>query len=233
MQEHIPSGYQIGAGSGVGEPVIHLSSTSSTSGGPFHFSFEAIRPNLFRTTFFSDSHPLPPFPSVEKPSIELGSLPTANYKHTNTSVHRIIVGEVEAQIDLSPPCPVISLGFRGQAPLHQDLPHRSYAVDGNGISHYTKYMKNTLHVGLGEKAAPLDLSNRQFTLSATDCFGYDIYRTDPMYKHIPLLINATPHGCIAMFSTSHSRGSYSVGSEMDGLWGPYKVFRQDHGGLEG
>lgn len=78
----------------------------------------------------------------------------------------------------------------------------------------------------------MNLSNRHFVLSATDSFGYDIYRTDPLYKHIPLLINATPEGCVAMFSTSHSRGTYSVGSEVDGLWGHFKVYRQDYGGLE-
>jgi alpha-glucosidase (family GH31 glycosyl hydrolase) len=78
----------------------------------------------------------------------------------------------------------------------------------------------------------MDLSNRQFTLSATDCFGYDALRTDPMYKHIPLLIKAGPEGVVGTFSTSHARGSYSVGSEMDGMWGFYKVYRQDHGGLE-
>lgn len=78
----------------------------------------------------------------------------------------------------------------------------------------------------------MDLSNRNFILSATDCFGYDVYHTDPMYKHIPLLINVTPKGCVAMFSTSHSRGNWCVGSEVDGLWGHYKVYRQAHGGLE-
>jgi alpha-glucosidase (family GH31 glycosyl hydrolase) len=232
MQEHIPSGYQIRAGVDGSEPALHLFSTPSTSAGPFHFSFEAIKPNLFRTTFFSDSHPLPPHPSVAKPKIDLEDVQITRKEDINRNVHLITINEVEAQVDLSPPCPVISLGFKDQEPLHRDLPHRSYAVDGTGIAHYTRYAKATLHVGLGEKAAPLNLSNRQFTLSATDCFGYDIYRTDPMYKHIPLLINATPNGCIAMFSTSHSRGSYSIGSEMDGLWGPYKVYRQDHGGLE-
>jgi alpha-glucosidase (family GH31 glycosyl hydrolase) len=78
----------------------------------------------------------------------------------------------------------------------------------------------------------MDLSGRRFELSCIDSFGYDVYKTDPLYKNIPLLINATPQGCVAMFSTSHSRGSYSVGSEMDGMWGFYKVYRQDYGGLE-
>ncbi|KAK3064459.1 hypothetical protein LTS18_007021 [Coniosporium uncinatum] len=78
----------------------------------------------------------------------------------------------------------------------------------------------------------MNLSNRAFQLSTTDSFGYDVHRTDPLYKHIPLLINATPEGCVATFSTSRSRGFYSVGCEMDGLWGPYKYYRQDYDGLE-
>jgi alpha-glucosidase (family GH31 glycosyl hydrolase) len=129
--------------------------------------------------------------------------------------------------------PLISLTLPGQdTPIHSDLPHRSYVLDGTGIAHYTRYNHGTLHIGLGEKPAPMNLSNRHFVLSATDCFGYDIYRTDPMYKHIPLLINATPTGCVGIFSTSHARGFYSVGSEMDGLWGRFKVYRQESGGLE-
>jgi alpha-glucosidase (family GH31 glycosyl hydrolase) len=78
----------------------------------------------------------------------------------------------------------------------------------------------------------MDLSGRNFQLTATDCFGYDVYKTDPLYKHIPLLIKATPEGCVALFSTTHGRGAWSVGAEIDGLWGHFKIYRQDYGGLE-
>lgn len=231
MQEHIPQKYEFDQAEKHGGGIAaHLSSTATARHGLFHFSFEAVRPNIFRTTFFSDTHPLPPHPSVRRPEIDLRNVQTRQKQIGPTTV-QLNIGDVEVRLDISS-CPTISLGFNGQSPLHEDLPHRSYVVDDTGISHYTRYVENTLHVGLGEKAAPLDLSNRQFTISATDCFGYDVYRTDPMYKHIPLLINATPAGCIATFSTSYSRGHYSIGSEMDGLWGPYKVYRQDHGGLE-
>jgi alpha-glucosidase (family GH31 glycosyl hydrolase) len=129
--------------------------------------------------------------------------------------------------------PVMSLQLAGQnTPIHHDLPYRSYVVDSTRIAHHTRYKRNTLHIGLGENAAPMNLSNRHFIISATDSFAYDVYRTDPLYKHIPLLINATPEGCVGMFSSSHSRGTYDVGSEIDGLWGHFKVYRQDYGGLE-
>lgn len=85
-------------------------------------------------------------------------------------------------------------------------------------THYSRYNRGTLHVGLGEKASPMNLSGRRFDTSAMDRFGYDVYKTDPLYKNIPLLINATPSGCIAFFSTSHGRGKYSIGAEMDGMW---------------
>ncbi|KAE9362906.1 glycoside hydrolase family 31 protein [Stipitochalara longipes BDJ] len=209
-------------------PDVQLESTDGDTS--FQFTFEAIRPGLFRTTFSSKTHPLPPHPSCPRPAIDFGGVKPISQSTASQKV--IEVGDVTATIDWSGP-PLVTLQSAGQdKPIHRDLDFRSYVVDSTGIAHYTRYKRDTLHVGLGEKAAPMNLSNRQFVLSATDCFGYDVYRTDPLYKHIPLLINATPDGCVGIFSTSHSRGTYSVGAEIDGLWGHFKVYRQDYGGLE-
>ncbi|KAH6669850.1 neutral alpha-glucosidase [Halenospora varia] len=203
---------------------------STATGTKFQFTFEALRPGLFRTTFSSPTHPLPPHPSTSRPTADFADLkPTSQ---ATSSQKTITLGHVTATVDWQD-CPRVSLQLAGQEkPIHEDLQFRSYVVDSTGIAHYTRYKRDTLHVGLGEKTAPMNLSNRHFILSATDCFGYDAYRTDPLYKHIPLLINATPEGCVGIFSTSHSRGTYAVGSEIDGLWGHFKVYRQDYGGLE-
>jgi alpha-glucosidase (family GH31 glycosyl hydrolase) len=138
---------------------------------------------------------------------------------TSTSKSKKIqVGNVTASVDFGGESPSVSISIDGQqSPILQDLPNRGYVLDGSGIAHYTRYNRNTLYVGLGEKAAPMNLSGRRFELSATDSFGYDVYRTDPLYKNIPFLINATPDGCVATFSTSQGRGQYSIGSEMDGM----------------
>ena len=207
---------------------VQLESTDGDTS--FQFTFQAIQPGLFRTTFSSKTHPLPPHPSCPRPAIKFGeSSPTSSCSSSQKIVN---FGDVTATVDWSGP-PLVTIQAAGQQnPIHQDLDLRSYVVDGAGIAHYTRYKRDTLHVGLGEKAAPMNLSNRQFVISATDCFGYDVYRSDPLYKHIPLLINATPDGCVGIFSTSHSRGTYSVGAEIDGLWGHFKVYRQDYGGLE-
>jgi alpha-glucosidase (family GH31 glycosyl hydrolase) len=233
QHEYIPTGFVLDSinGESRNKSSIRLRSTGHGQEPSFQFTFEAIRAGLFRTTFFSESHPLPPHPSAPSPSVDLtGIIPLVSRSPSELEV-RINLDDINATINWKH-TPVVKLQWGAEPSIHADLPFRSYAVDGPGVTHYTVYQKDTLHVGLGEKAAPMDLSGRQFVLSATDCFGYDVYRTDPMYKHIPLLINATPHGCVAMFSTSHSRGHYSVGSEMDGLWGRYKVYRQEYGGLE-
>lgn len=219
------------------KPTAHAEDASTSirlesSQGKYNFSFEALRPGLFRTTFTSPQHLLPPHRAASLPSKKLSGSKVEQIASTATT-KSFQVDDVTATIDWTTGPPLLALKFTGQeSPIHADLPHRAYVADGNGIAHYTRYNKNTLHVGLGEKAAPLDLSNRHFVLSATDSFGYDVYRTDPLYKHIPLLINATPQGCVGVFSSSHARGFYSVGSEMDGMWGRFKVYRQEHGGLE-
>ena len=185
---------------------------------------------MFRTTFESESHPLPPHPSVPPLKKDLSS---CNPAVTGGDAYKQIkIGEFTLKVDWRESTPLVSISVGDAAPLHQDVPNRSYVLDGPGIAHYTRYNRDTLHVGLGEKAAPMNLAGRSFQLSATDSFGYDVHRTDPLYKNIPLLINATPEGCVAMFSTSHSRGFYSIGAEMDGMWGRYKVYRQEYGGLE-
>lgn len=231
QNELIPSSWALAPAQATNEERPSVELSSSSDGTPFHFTFEAVRPNVFRTTYTSESHPLPPHPSVPRMETDLSE---ANVTVASTDkTKKIQIGNIHATVDFSGETPHLAVGFEGQEkPIHQDVPNRSYTVDGPGVAHYTRYNRGTLHVGLGEKAAPMDLSGRRFQLSATDSFGYDVHRTDPLYKNIPLLINATPQGCVATFSTTHTRGEYSIGSEMDGMWGFYKVYRQDFGGLE-
>ncbi|KAI9664072.1 MAG: hypothetical protein M1821_007563 [Bathelium mastoideum] len=241
--EYTPQGYEVDRSAATSNhPSLFLqhrleNSASNSAASlpfkpspPFKFSFEALRSNVFRTTFTSKQHQLPPHRSTWVPEADFGDVKPV--ETSNEHQKDFEIGGIKISVEWSK-APVVSISTPdSEEMLFQDLPFRSYTVDGSGICHYTRFKKHTLHVGLGEKAAPMNLQNRGFELSATDSFGYDVYRTDPLYKHIPLLINAMPQGCVALFSTSHCRGKYAVGSEMDGLWGYYKVYRQAHGGLE-
>nr|OQO19408.1 hypothetical protein B0A51_14800 [Rachicladosporium sp. CCFEE 5018] len=226
QDETVPKQYER-CDDGADSNLIDLKSATVTK-QQATFTFECIRPGVYRSTFSSNDHPLPPFPSCERP------------KRASTAAriqaigsHGVVVTDdagASARIDWIA-APILTLSYNDEI-LYTDLPHRSYVLDGTGVAHYTRYFKDSMHVGLGEKAAPFDLSGRSFVLSATDSFGYDVHHTDPLYKHIPLLIVASAKGVVGTFSTSHARGSYSIGSEMDGMWGRFKVYRQYHGGLE-
>lgn len=232
--ERVPTHYVLDAThkEAGSEKTPSLTLVSTGGNDKCQFSFEALRPNVFRTTFTAAQHPLPPHPSAKRPEPAFGSTGPEVSIDTENSLQTIKVGYTKAVIGWTN-TPVVSLFLDGQQkPLYRDLDFRSYALDGSGVAHYSSYKKDSLHVGLGEKAAPMDLSGRSFSITASDTFGYDAYRTDPLYKHIPLLINVTPKGCVGIFSTSHSRATWNVGSEIDGMWGHFKVYRQAHGGLE-
>ncbi|KAK4942598.1 hypothetical protein LTR10_017727 [Elasticomyces elasticus] len=227
--ERIPKHYKSAPYTGESAAAVQLRSNDDET--RFYFTFDAVQPHIFRTTFTSDTHPLPPYPSIPQQDTTLGGARLTALE-SDDSHHSFQIDDIKASVDWKH-APVVSLSWIDSAEvLHADLEFRSYIVDGPGITHYTRHDRKALHVGLGEKAAPMDLTARHFQISATDCFGYEAYATDPMYKHMPLLIKATPNGCVGIVSTSHSRGSWSVGSEIDGLWGHFKVYRQDYGGLE-
>jgi alpha-glucosidase (family GH31 glycosyl hydrolase) len=198
------------------------------------FSVHILSPSLLRISFTSPTHLLPPYPSCTPPK----SLEPFNITLTGETATQRIFTTDKAQITLSwantPQITVhhFTTGQLVTTPIYADLPLRSYTLDGPGTAHYTVYNKGALHAGLGEKAAPFDLSGRTFRLTAIDSFGYDGHRTDPLYKHIPLLLTATPDGAAAQFSASLVRGMVSIGGEMDGHWGKYKVLRQDYGGVD-
>lgn len=229
QRELVPKKYELDE---TGHPDAGVALRSSEGKQSFNFTFEAVRANLFRVRFTSATHPVPPYPSVPEP-VKHNSLASTKFTTSTTdSVATAEIAGVTATVKWKN-TPVVSLSWTDSGKsLHSDLPGRSYVADADGVAHYSVLDREALHVGLGEKAAPMDLTNRHFILSASDTFGYDVYRTDPLYKHIPLLIKANSEGVVAIFSTSQSRGTWSVGSELDGLYGAYKVYRQDYGGLE-
>jgi len=221
MDEQIPSNYRL----------REFNAHGLSLDAPDHnatFCVAAIRQSTFRATFTTPNHPLPPHPSVNPLQRSLSHEPRLQQRGDEYTIdleNGIIVTVI------ANPTPVIQIKLDG-ALLYSDLSNRSYTLDGTGSSRYGLYDPEALYVGLGERAAPFDLSNRTFSLSALDAAQYDAHRTDPLYKHIPILIRATRTGCVGVFSTSHSRGIWSVGGEIDALWGRYEVMRQQYGGLE-
>ncbi|KIH93902.1 alpha-glucosidase [Sporothrix brasiliensis 5110] len=237
--ENTPQQYALQEPASASAPSVALRSTEAVNGNHFDFTFEAVRPGVFRTTFASPSHPLPPFPSAKRVETSSSVEVPKTSLDAASKTFSVVSADVTATVDWSG-APIVSLTREGVArPLYRDMAYRSYVVDGPGVAHYSSYKKDDLYVGLGEKAGPMNLAGRGFQITASDTFGYDALLTDPLYKHIPLLLHVSrpapgqPSGpCVGLFSTSHSRGTWNVGSEIDGMWGHFKVYRQAYGGLE-
>ncbi|KIR27982.1 glicosidase, partial [Cryptococcus deuterogattii LA55] len=121
-----------------------------------------------------------------------------------------------------------------------DLPNRSYALTEHGVMRHWWVETDNLHLGLGEKAAPLDLSNRSFMNHGSDSAAYDACQTDPLYKHTPYLIS-TPRprsegeelpSTYAIYHPTNAGGEWNVRRLHDDPWGYFKSYTQDYGGLE-
>jgi hypothetical protein len=120
-----------------------------------------------------------------------------------------------------------------------DLPNRSYALTEHGITRHWWMERNNLHLGMGEKAAPIDLTGRSFQLHGSDAACYDAYEGDPLYKHTPFIIS-TPRpeagkesaSAYAIYHPTNANCEWDLGRWHDDPWGYFKRFTQDFGGLE-
>ncbi|KAJ3336707.1 hypothetical protein HDU93_002327 [Gonapodya sp. JEL0774] len=122
---------------------------------------------------------------------------------------------------------LLAISFADRAtpakPFAEDLPLRAYQYDKNGgVAHYVKKKQNVGYYG-GERGAPLDLAARRFRLDALDSMGYDVDRTDPLYKVLAasffmivflpsfvfVLISNPPSAHVFTFTTPSSTPQYT------------------------
>lgn len=61
--------------------------------------------------------------------------------------------------------------------LTGDLPSRSYALTEHGVMRHWWLERDNVHLGMGEKAAPLDLTGRSFRCDGSDSAAYDAYES--------------------------------------------------------
>lgn len=123
--------------------------------------------------------------------------------------------------------------------LLSDIDTRSYALTEHGIMRHWRMDRSSLHMGLGEKGAPLDLTMRNFSFGGTDAAHYDAYKSDPLYKHTPYLIVAprptwdqvTP-STYAIYHPTNSNVIWDLNRHTDEPWTKFKTYTQDWGGLE-
>ena len=128
----------------------------------------------------------------------------------------------------------------GDDKILSDLAARSYGLTEHGMIRHYQFDRTRIHLGLGERGAPIDLTGRAFEMHATDAAWYDSYRTDPLYKHTPFLISVPRPDqerkqglTFGIFQASNSAALWDVGNQVDFPSGGFSMsFTQDWGGLE-
>ena len=191
----------------VGQKIIQIQLCTSPKSPHPGFTLELCLPlpNAYRILLTGPDRPRPPHNNVILPisSIDFEvllvdlekhkavlALPTLGLdaKCRRCELHldwssSFIVSVHESHGDLS--------GFvLSDKPLLADIPARSYALSEHGIVRHTSFDVDALHLGLGEKCAPLDHTLKRLEFGSTDAATYDTYRSDPLYKHTPFLIVA-------------------------------------------
>lgn len=102
---------------------------------------------------------------------------------------------------------------------------------GAGFAHTMRRFEGERYLGLGDKSGPLDRASRRLIVRATDAFGYDAERSDPLYKHCPLVYvqggvgsgDAAPRYYGMLYDTSYE-AVYDLGCEIDNYYGDFRRF---------
>ncbi|KAJ9119022.1 hypothetical protein QFC22_003511 [Naganishia vaughanmartiniae] len=210
-------------------------------------------PLILHTTLTGPDRPLPPQTNVVKSLVELTvPLPSSL---TRDDEHKVIQFQLadgkRVTLDYSSDIYLqVTESLVDEDGDQQDkrlvfgtVPRRGYVLSEHGITRYSRYVEGNINVGLGEKAAPLDLTGRLFELTGTDAAAYDAYTTDPLYKHTPFLINlARPYktptqGIIqpssyAQYHSSNSDGMWDIHHKRSDPQGYFSRYSQDWGGLD-
>ncbi|GMA38630.1 alpha-glucosidase [Mobilicoccus caccae] len=109
------------------------------------------------------------------------------------------------------------------------------APEGTDVAHAVQRRPGERVLGLGEKAGPLDRAGRRYEMRALDAMGYDAERTDPLYKHWPMLIRTVPGqpgGAVGLFYDNYSRCTFDLGQAKDNYHAPFWQWHADSGDLD-
>jgi len=127
--------------------------------------------------------------------------------------------------------------WRGGAwhPFAADRPTGAVELDriDHAHAHYLCRHAGERVYGLGEKAGALERSGRRFEMRNLDAMGYDAATTDPLYKHIPFTLTATPAaGCWSIFYDNLAGAWFDLGNELDNYHPPFRSYRAADGDLD-
>lgn len=91
-------------------------------------------------------------------------------------------------------CPQLTIVDSAGRNLHADHPLQPFSIlpaagrREGGLAWYSKQPLEDVAMGLGEKAAPINLAHRRWELRATNASHYSADASDPLYKKLDFLL---------------------------------------------
>ncbi|KAJ7121284.1 glycosyl hydrolases family 31-domain-containing protein [Mycena crocata] len=164
-------------------------------------------------------------------------------------------GALTVKIDFSA-CPRLEWFTKDGTPFHTDSHTRAYAFDAasGAVMHYVErenylptsedeftstepYLhdeRNEFVYGLGESRGSLMKAGKKFTMEGRDALSYDWEHGDPLYKLNPFytVYNKKTKLWHGIFYNNLSDSSFDMGSEVDVLWGCFRVYKANSGPLD-
>ncbi len=99
-------------------------------------------------------------------------------------------------------------------------------------SHFQQRLPQERYYGLGEKSGNLQRNGGRYEMRNLDAMGYDAAHTDPLYKHLPLLITKNPTASYGIFYDNLASCWFDLGNELDNYHAPYRKYLAVAGDLD-
>lgn len=209
MYERLLTDFKLVSGEGDDENVIRLVNPEG-----YTWTISLITELAFRITLDGPDRKLPPHDNFAQPlptPLPFSNLQLNDGGKTKKEISFDFVSGQQLVIDYSYDI-ILNIyetleglpegDKRRRRLMYQTLPNRGYCLSEHGVVRYNRVLEGSLHMGLGEKAAPIgqsrfedwyavesltsrslmcsDLTGRDFKLTGTDAAAYDAYQTDPV-----------------------------------------------------
>lgn len=156
MFERLLENFKLDVGSDTPKSVISL-----TNDEGYTYRLSLISPSILRTTLTGPDRPLPPHDNLVHPVDAIGFPSEIQRDDAQKKIRfsladgrKVILtykSDIELQVWEDLP------GEKEQRMVFGTLPRRGYVLSEHGVTRYDRLVEGALHVGLGEKAAPMGM----------------------------------------------------------------------------
>lgn len=172
-----------------------------------------------------------PWEGRSRLSLEGFSCPELSLKGEN------VISNDSLEIEIAPDPLALTIKCKtesGCQTVINDRPMAAYRyLSQRGIfQHAQSRPLDALHLGLGDKAGPLDRTGKRFRCLQTDALGYNAETSDPLYKHVPwIIVGNADSGYYGIFYDTMAECEFDLGAEHSNYHAHYRTIESHENAL--